>query len=113
MDQVIRGLIDNALRHTPEGGRIVLSAATIGQAVRLTVEDSGPGFDEADLPHVFERFYRADESRHRDGSGSGLGLAIARSIVEAHGGRIWAQRQPGRGAIVVIEIPVVGKSGQG
>ena len=113
MDQVIRGLIDNALRHAPEGGLISLSAATIGQAVRLTVEDSGPGFDEADLPHVFERFYRADESRHRDGGGSGLGLAIARSIVEAHGGRIWAERQPGRGAIVVIEISVVGKSGQG
>jgi two-component system, OmpR family, sensor histidine kinase BaeS len=105
MDQVLRGLVDNALRHTPDGGRIVLSAGATEHAVRVTVEDSGPGFDEADLPHVFERFYRADESRHRDGGGSGLGLAIARSIVEAHGGRIWAERGPGRGAIVHIEVP--------
>jgi two-component system, OmpR family, sensor histidine kinase BaeS len=105
MDQVIRGLVDNALRHTPEGGRIVLSARAADRAVRLTVEDSGPGFAEDDLPHVFERLYRADKSRHRDGGGSGLGLAIARSIVEAHGGRIWAERGPGRGAIVHIEVP--------
>jgi len=105
MDQVIRALIDNALRHTPDGGRIVLSARATQQAVQLTLEDSGPGFDEADLPHVFERFYRADESRPRDGGGSGLGLAIARSIIEAHGGRIWAERVPGRGAVLHIEVP--------
>jgi signal transduction histidine kinase len=105
--QVLANLLDNALRHTPQGGRIECRAApAAGEgAVTLTVADSGPGIAAEDLPNIFERFYRADASRQRDGSGSGLGLAIARSIVEAHGGRLWVESQPGAGARFHVELP--------
>ncbi len=89
IQRVFYNLVDNAIRYTPHGGTVTVYAVESGQEVVFNVEDSGPGIDEADLPHVFERFYRADRSRHDDG-GAGLGLAIARGIVEAHGGRIWA-----------------------
>ncbi|HEX7102923.1 MAG TPA: HAMP domain-containing sensor histidine kinase [Nitrolancea sp.] len=89
IQRVFYNLVDNALRHTPSGGSVMIDVADAGQNVVFSVVDSGPGIDPGDLPHVFERFYRADRSRHTDG-GAGLGLAIARGIVEAHGGRIWA-----------------------
>jgi signal transduction histidine kinase len=109
MVQVLGNLLDNALRYTPQGGQITcrVSRAT-GPAAPVTfcIADSGPGIAGEDLPHVFERFYRADKSRQRDANGSGLGLAIARSIVEAHGGRIWAESQLGQGARFYVELPV-------
>ena len=107
MEQVFRNLVANSLHHTPDGGRIILAAAVSSNRVRLSAEDTGRGFAAADLPHVFERFYRTDKSRAREdgGGGSGLGLAIARSIVLAHRGRIWAESLAGHGAIVVIELP--------
>jgi signal transduction histidine kinase len=89
IQRVFYNLVDNALRHTPSGGSVMVDVTEAGPSVVFSVADSGPGIDPADLPHVFERFYRADRSRHTDG-GAGLGLAIARGIVEAHGGRIWA-----------------------
>jgi signal transduction histidine kinase len=89
IQRVFYNLVDNALRHTPSGGSVLVDVTEAGPEVVFTVEDTGPGIDATDLPHVFERFYRADRSRHTDG-GAGLGLAIARGIVEAHGGRIWA-----------------------
>jgi signal transduction histidine kinase len=89
IQRVFYNLVDNALRHTPRGGSVMVDVTEAGPNVVFSVADSGPGIDPADLPHVFERFYRADRSRHTDG-GAGLGLAIARGIVEAHGGRIWA-----------------------
>ena len=89
IQRVFYNLVDNALRHTPSGGRVFVDVAESGPDVVFTVEDTGTGIDAGDLPYVFERFYRADRSRHTDG-GAGLGLAIARGIVEAHGGRIWA-----------------------
>jgi two-component system, OmpR family, sensor histidine kinase BaeS len=103
MAQVLGNLLDNALRHTPAEGQVTLAAEASNGAVLFRVSDSGPGIDPADLPHVFDRFYRADKSRRR--GGSGLGLAIARSIVDAHNGRIWAESPPGRGARFFIQLP--------
>jgi signal transduction histidine kinase len=102
--QVLSNLLSNALRHTPPGGAIRLSAQPVEGEVELRVQDSGPGIDPQDLPHLFERFYRADKSRQRETGGSGLGLAIARTIVELHGGRIWAEGAPGVGATMVIRL---------
>ena len=112
MAQVLNNLLDNAARHTPAGGSIVCRAtvAAVNRAhpsprVRLSIADSGPGITPADLPLIFERFYRADKSRQHDSSGSGLGLAIAKSIIEAHGGRIWVESQLGVGATFFVELP--------
>lgn len=104
--QVLDNLVANALRYTPENGRIQLSARQNGTAVQLQVQDSGPGMNTAELAHVFDRFYRGDKSRQRHDGGSGLGLAIARSIVEGHNGRIWAESTPGQGATFIIELPL-------
>src|SRR5690606_37734532 len=106
MAQVLDNLVGNALRYTPENGRIQLKARQVGTAVQLQVEDSGPGMDAAELAHVFDRFYRGDKSRQRHEGGSGLGLAIARSIVGGHNGRIWAESAPGQGATFIIELPL-------
>ena len=108
MTQVMTNILDNALRHTPEGGRVVLAARAAGEHVELSVQDSGAGLDREDLERIFERFYRTDNSRRRDGAvpgGSGLGLAIARSIVQAHGGQISAESQIGQGLRVIVRLP--------
>jgi two-component system OmpR family sensor kinase len=105
--QVLTNLLSNALRHTPPGGRIIVRAEPIGgQAVRFSVADSGPGLTPDEMEHVFDRFWRADESRARDRGGAGLGLAIARQLVEAHGGRIWVESEPGQRATFYFEIPL-------
>jgi signal transduction histidine kinase len=109
MAQVLSNLLENALQHTPEGGTIILAAEPGDEGVRLSVHDSGPGIAAEDLPRVFDRFYRADKARNRHDGGSGLGLAIARSIVVKHGGRIWAESEPGEGATIFIELPVDGR----
>jgi len=105
MAQVLNNLLVNASRHTAEGGNITLSAAASAGHIRFGVHDTGPGIDPEDLPRIFDRFYRADKSRPRHEGGSGLGLAIAKSIVERHDGRIWAESEPGNGASFFIEIP--------
>lgn len=109
MARVLGNLVDNALSHTPPGGRIKLSATQSPDSahVRIAVTDSGGGIAPEDLERIFERFYRADRSRRRNGNGSGLGLAISRSVVEAHGGRIWAENAPPAGASFVIELPAL------
>ena len=106
MAQVVNNLLDNALRHTPDGGAVIVGAQRQGQMLQLFVQDSGPGIAPADLPHIFERFYRGDKSRRRHEGGSGLGLAIARSIVGVHGGQIWAENVPGKGARFTVALPV-------
>jgi len=86
--QVLGNLLTNALRHTPAGGRVTLSAAVSERMVRVTVADTGTGIPPEDLPHIFERFWRGEKSRSRAGGGAGLGLAIAKHLVQAHGGKI-------------------------
>ena len=105
MTQVLTNILDNALRHTPQGGQIELAARKVEEGIELSIQDSGPGVKGEDANRIFERFYRTDSARHRDDGGSGLGLAIAKSIVEMHKGRMWAESQPGQGLKIVIRFP--------
>jgi len=106
MMQVLGNLISNALRYTPKGGQITLSARRQADAVCLAVQDTGAGIAPEVLSHVFKRFYRCDASRQQQGGESGLGLAIARSIVEAHGGMIDVQSEQGVGTTFTVLLPV-------
>jgi signal transduction histidine kinase len=103
MAQVLDNLILNAFRYTPPGGEVTLIGKADSGKVFLQVQDSGSGIDPEDLPHIFDRFYRGDKAR-RGSEESGLGLAIAKSIVEAHGGNITAESQPGQGATFTITL---------
>jgi signal transduction histidine kinase len=94
VSQVIGNLVSNALRYVPAQGQVWLSTGRTGQAVALSVSDNGPGVAAADLPHVFDRFWRGDKSRGRAAGGAGLGLAIARQLIEAQGGRLLAENRP-------------------
>ncbi len=105
MAQVLGNLISNALRYTPKGGGVVLSARDRDDRVELRVQDSGPGLEMDELQRIFDRFYRGDKSRQRDEGGSGLGLAIAKSMVEGQGGRIRAESIPGDGVTFIITFP--------
>jgi signal transduction histidine kinase len=105
MGRVLNNLVSNALRHTPPGGLVSIRAEREAGFVRVTVQDSGEGIPSEDLSHVFERFYRGDKSRSRATGGAGLGLAIAKGIVEAHGGSIAVQSQPGQGATFTFTVP--------
>lgn len=104
--QVLTNILDNAVRHTPAGGVITLASWRTPDGVALSIRDSGPGLPPADLERIFDRFYRADESRHRADGGSGLGLAIAKSIVQAHGGTLRAESEQGNGLTIIIILPV-------
>ena len=107
--QVVSNLLSNALSHTPDGGQVTVMAAIASDAqdvIEVVVADTGEGIAPQDLPHVFDRFWRADRSRSRETGGSGLGLAIARSLVEFHGGRIWVESTPGQGARFTFRLPV-------
>lgn len=106
VEQVVTNLVDNALKFTPEGGRICVRVGVFGSEAQVSVEDTGRGIPPEDLPHVFERFYRADRSRTRTSGGSGLGLAIAKHLVEMQGGRIWAESTPGRGSVFSFAFPL-------
>jgi signal transduction histidine kinase len=103
--RVLANLISNALRYTPEGGKVVVTAVSTSTGVQVTIQDSGPGFHPTDLPRIFEQFYRGEQARSRSTGGAGLGLAIARGIVEAHNGRIWAENAPDGGAVVGFSLP--------
>ena len=104
--QVVSNLMDNAIKHTPAGGKVTLQAEQRDGKVSVAVTDSGKGIPAADLPHVFERFYMVDKSR-KAGTGYGLGLAITREIIEAHGGTIQVQSVEGLGSKFTVTLPVV------
>ncbi|MGB0383723.1 MAG: sensor histidine kinase [Ardenticatenaceae bacterium] len=106
MAQVLGNLLGNALRYTPSEGHIRLSAQNGSNQVQIKVHNSGAGIALKELSHIFNRFYRGDKSRKRHDGGSGLGLAIAKSIVEGHNGRIWAESQPGQGVTFIVQLPV-------
>ncbi len=104
--RALHNLVDNALRYTPPGGRVHLSAGLVDGEVLVRVRDSGPGVRPSEAELVFERFYRGERSRSReDGSGAGLGLAIAKGFVEAHGGRVWVEPAGERGAVFCFTLP--------
>lgn len=105
LEQALGNLIDNALKHTPPGGRVELGVEVRGGEVHLVVEDTGPGVPPEHLPRVFERFYRVDASRSREAGGTGLGLAIVKHIALAHGGRVEACNRPEGGARFVVALP--------
>lgn len=106
VQEVLANLLDNALRHTPAGGRVTLTARRGAGAVELVVSDTGDGLAPEHLPRVFERFYRVDGGRSRGRGGSGIGLAIARALTQAHGGRIRAESPgPGRGSTFTVTLP--------
>lgn len=109
MGQVLTNLLDNALRHTPPGGQVTVRVRRAAAGVDLVVTDTGEGIAAEHLPHVFERFYRADGARDRGRGGSGIGLAIVRAVVAAHGGRVTASSAgPGAGARFTVSLPPAG-----
>lgn len=105
--QVLRNLLNNAIAHTPDGGAIGVSARVQGGEVQVAVRDTGEGIAPEHLPHVFDRFYRADKSRARQTGGAGLGLAIVRQLVEAHGGTVSAESVAGQGSTFTFTLPIV------
>ena len=108
LQDALRNLLENATNHSPEGGRIIIRAQRAGDRIVITVADEGPGIPPSDLTRIFERFYRVDKSRTREGKdpgGTGLGLSIVRHLVELHGGRVSAANRTERGAIFTVELP--------
>jgi len=103
--QAIRNLVENAWKYTPENGRIAVTTERVPGAVKLTIANSGPAIKDSDLPFIFERFFRADRSRARDGGGAGIGLAIVRELIEAHGGNVGAESRDGE-TLVWFSLPV-------
>lgn len=105
IEQVLRNLLNNARRYTPEGGKVTVKLGAAADGVEVSVKDTGPGIGPEDLARVFDRFYRVDPSRARRTGGSGLGLAIVRQLVEAHGGKAWAASTPGEGSTFSFRLP--------
>jgi two-component system sensor histidine kinase BaeS len=105
LEQILGNLLSNALHHTPEGGHISLKLTPTQGGISLAVQDSGAGIPAEALPHLFERFYRADKARSRADGGSGLGLTIARQLAEAHGGTLAAANHPQGGAVFTLYLP--------
>ncbi|WP_170006066.1 sensor histidine kinase [Bacillus fonticola] len=106
--QVVVNLLGNAIRYTPENGIVTIDVCKEGQSVVLCFQDTGPGIDEQNLPFIFERFYRVDESRKRDKGGVGLGLSIAKGFVEVHGGNINVTSRKGKGTQFKVTLPLSG-----
>jgi len=112
LQEILYNLLDNSLKYTQPGGKIRLQAQRSGEEIALSVSDTGLGISEADLPRVFERFYRADKARSRELGGTGLGLSIVKHIAQMHGGRVEAESKVGRGTTVRVLLPLDGRSEQ-
>jgi len=104
--QVLANLLTNANKYAPEGAQVRLAATRVGDEVEFQVSDNGPGLEEDQLEHVFDRFWRADSTETQSVGGTGLGLAIAKSLVELHGGAISANSTPGEGATFRFVLPI-------
>jgi len=104
---VLLNLLENALAHTPHGGRIDIAAKPVNGFVEISVSDNGEGIPAADINNIFERFHRVDKSRSRSTGGSGLGLTISRYIIEEHKGKIWAHSEVGKGSCFSFTLPTV------
>jgi two-component system sensor histidine kinase BaeS len=104
--QAVGNLVVNAVRYTPAGGRVTIAVRPVGQEAVLTLTDTGSGIDPEHLPHIFDRFYRADPSRSRATGGTGLGLSITRHLIEGHGGTVGVTSQPGHGSTFTIRLPL-------
>jgi two-component system phosphate regulon sensor histidine kinase PhoR len=108
LHEILYNLLDNALKYSHPGGRIRLQAQQRGDQIVLSVSDTGVGISEADLPRIFERFYRTDKARSRELGGTGLGLSIVKHIAQMHGGSVEAESEPGRGTTIRVLLPVSG-----
>jgi len=106
LQQVVLNVVANSIEFTPQGGSVTLEAAENGETVTFRIMDTGIGIPQADLPRIFERFYRVDKARSRQMGGTGLGLAIAKEIIDAHKGRMRIDSQVGKGTVVTFELPV-------
>jgi signal transduction histidine kinase len=104
LEQILHNLLDNAIHYTPQGGEILIAAGRQGEQIEIQVKDTGSGITAEHLPYIFERFYRADQSRNRATGGAGLGLAIVKQLVEAQGGQVGAQSQPGKGTTMTFSL---------
>jgi two-component system phosphate regulon sensor histidine kinase PhoR len=106
LEQILINLIDNAIKYGREGGEITLSAIEKDKGeIEVSVRDNGIGIPREDLPRIFERFYRVDKGRSQELGGTGLGLSIVKHLVQAHGGRVWAESQLGQGSTFYITLP--------
>jgi signal transduction histidine kinase len=103
--QVISNLIGNAIKYTPAGGEIDAAVQVKDSTTLLSIEDNGIGIPPADLPYIFDKFYRVGTDETADIQGTGLGLAICKSVVEKHGGHIWAESELGKGSIFRVSLP--------
>jgi two-component system phosphate regulon sensor histidine kinase PhoR len=111
--QLVGNLVGNALHYTPRGGRVTVSLARAGERARLQVEDSGIGIPAADLPRIFDEFFRASNARERRTDGTGLGLAIVNAVAVQHGGSVQVESEVGRGTRFTVELPLAGAGVQG
>jgi signal transduction histidine kinase len=105
VEQMIRNLVDNAIKYTPEGGKVEISAKLAGDAVIFEIKDNGIGIPQGEVGRIFERFYRVDKARSRRLGGTGLGLSIVKDIVDSHGGEIQVETQLGKGSTFTVKIP--------